>query len=115
METIDYLPEQKRYEAYKNPPVTQEDIYKNFKAVYGEEIINKYSEEIKNILSTPINISTEPINDKWSIVARQNNQLIYMSEPQDAVYNRNSLDALSEKLATDLIQQRIKAVINGSK
>ena len=115
LETIDYLPEQKRYEAYKNPPVTQEDIYKNFKAVYGEEIINKYSEEIKNILSTPINISTEPINDKWSIVARQNNQLIYMSEPKDAVYNRNSLDAISEKLATDLIQQRIKAVINGSK
>ena len=38
-----------------------------------------------------------------------------MSEPQDAVYNRNSLDALSEKLSTDLIQQRIKAVINGSK
>ena len=115
LETVDYLPEQKRYDAYKNPPVTQEDIYKNFKAVYGEEIINKYSEEIKNILSTPVNISTEPINDKWSIVARQNNQLIYMSEPQDAVYNRNSLDALSEKLATDLIQQRIKAVINGSK
>ena len=115
LETIDYLPEQKRYEAYKNPPVTQEDIYKNFKAVYGEEIINKYSEEIKNILSTPVNISTEPINDKWSIVARQNNQLIYMSEPKDAVYNRNSLDAISEKLATDLIQQRIKAVINGSK
>ena len=51
LESIDYLPEKERYAAYKNPPVTQEDIYKNFKEVYGEEIINKYSEEIKNILN----------------------------------------------------------------
>ena len=115
LESIDYLPEKERYEAYKNPPVTQEDIYKKFKEVYGEEIINKYSEEIKNILNSPINIGTEVINDKWSIVARQNNQLIYMSEPKDDVYSRNTLDVMSENLATDLIQKRIKEVINGSK
>ena len=90
-------------------------MLKKFKEVYGEEIINKYSEEIKNILNSPINIGTEVINDKWSIVARQNNQLIYMSEPKDDVYSRNTLDVMSENLATDLIQKRIKEVINGSK
>jgi hypothetical protein len=38
-----------------------------------------------------------------------------MSEPKDEVYSRNTLDVMSENLATDLIQKRIKEVINGSK
>lgn len=111
MERIDYMPERDRYNAMQNPPLTKEDMFNKFKTTYGEEIVEKNKKEINDILNNPIDISTEALNGKWSVVARQNGVPIYMSPGTDEIYNKDLMNQQSEALATQLITEAITKVM----
>ena len=111
MEKIDYMPERDRYNAMQNPPLTKEDMFNKFKTTYGEEIVEKNKKEINDILNNPIDISTEALNGKWSVVARQNGVPIYMSPGTDEIYNKDLMNQQSEALATQLITEAITKVM----
>lgn len=111
MERIDYMPEKDRYNAMKNPPLTKEDIFNKFKTTYGEELVEKNKEKINEILNRPIEISTEALNGKWSVIARQNGKLIDMSPGTEEVYNKDLMNQQSEALATQIILESITKVM----
>ena len=52
---------------------------------------------------------------RWSIVATQNGEPIFMSPPTDEVYDRDLIEKTSEKLVTDVIQQRIKSLLKNGR
>lgn len=111
MERIDYMPEKDRYNAMKNPPLTKEDMFNKFKTTYGEELVEKNKEKINEILNRPIEISTEALNGKWSVIARQNGKLIDMSPGTEEVYNKDLMNQQSEALATQIILESITKVM----
>jgi hypothetical protein len=117
---LELLPEMERYKAWQdfknNPFATQEGILNHVKTVYGEEIVTKNAEALTKIISTPVEIQTEAFGDQWSLVGRQNGNIVYISPPMGEVYDRNLISQQSEKLASEIIQNRIKEVItNGRK
>ena len=117
---LELLPEMERYKAWQdfknNPFATQEGILNHVKTVYGEEIVTKNAEALTKIISTPVEIQTEAFGDQWSLVGRQNGNIVYISPPMGEVYDRNLISQQSEKLASEIIQNKIKEVItNGRK
>ena len=111
LKKIDYMSERERYEAMQNPPVNKTDIINKYTSIFGEEKMKEHQVEINKIIHTPINVSTEAMNGRWNIVLRQNDIREFMSEPQEETYDRNLMNQISQKMVTDLIEKKIKAVM----
>ena len=111
LEKIDYMPERERYEAMQNPPITKTDLINKYTSIFGEEKMKEHQVEINKIIHTPIEVSTEASNGRWNIVLRRNGIREVMTEPQDETYDRNLMNQTSQKLVTELIEEKIKNVM----
>ena len=102
----------KREKALANPVITKADILNNLYNSFGNEIVNQNAEKIKQILDSPVNISTIPENGQWTTVVTHNGNQILNKKSGQEDYQPDLIDKHASKLATDLIIQKIQNVLN---
>ena len=102
----------KREEALANPVITKADILNNLYNSFGNEIVNQNAEKIKQILDSPVTISTIPENGQWTTVVTHNGNQILNKKTGQEDYQPDRIDKHASKLATDLIIQKIQTVLN---
>lgn len=106
------MPEEQRTNAFNNPPLTKEDIVANLTAVYGKEIVQQNSQEIKQILDKPISINMVPENGQWTLVANQDGANILRKPTTLDNYDPRLIEKYSSELVTNVILENIKKTLS---
>ena len=113
--SIEKLPPDERNNAYNNPPVTKQDILHRLDANFGKEIVDKNMKDIEKILDSPVSISNIRENGQWTVVAKQNNDILLRQQTGQESYNPDLMENASNKIVTEAIETRIKQIMSNGR